>query len=107
MGWFSLAFFTARTGMLGEVSPWLNGSPCAFPQRLLFVKNIPHDPGNKSEYGPDDKNYRYQHRRRSKIKRTNFIGWSYEMKSKDKINETLRPPEPHQDRPKQMPNSAD
>jgi len=77
------------------------------PQRLLFVKHIPHDRSNKSEDGPDDKNYRYQHRRRSKIKRSNFIGWGYEVKSKDKVNETLRPAEPHQDRPKQMPNSAE
>jgi len=76
-------------------------------QRLFFVKHIPHDRSNKSEDDPDDKNCSYQHRRRSKIKRINFIGWSYEMKSKDKINETLRPAEPHQDRPKQMPNSAD
>ena len=77
------------------------------PQCLLFVKNIPHDRGNKSEDNPDDKICSYQDRRRPKIKRINFVGWSYEMKSKDKINEALRPAEPHQDRPKQMPNSAD
>jgi hypothetical protein len=92
---------------LGEVSERLDRSPYAFPLCRLFVKNIPHGRSNKSEDDPDDKNNGYQHRRRSKIKRSNFIRWGYEMKSKDKINETLRPAEPHQERPKQMPNSAD
>jgi hypothetical protein len=71
------------------------------------MKNIPHHRSNESQDSPDDKNYGYQHHRRAKIKWSDFIGRVYEMKSKDKINESLRPTDPYQERPKQMPNSTD
>jgi hypothetical protein len=71
------------------------------------MKHIPYRRSDNPQDEPQDKNHGDQQSGSDKIKSSDLVGRRYEMKRKDKIDERLRPTDPHQKRPKQMPHRSD